>query len=44
MVKERLIGLDAKELYEAFKRFFENYDYHVNRIEELIEEWKKEDG
>lgn len=36
--------IDSKELVEALKNFFDNYEYHVNRIEKLMKEWKKEDG
>lgn len=35
--------IDGKELAEALKNFFDNYEYHVYRIEKLIEQWKEED-
>ena len=35
--------IDSKELIEALKNYFDNYDYHTKRIEELIKQWKEED-
>ena len=35
--------IDTKELVEALKGFFDNYKYHTERIDKLVEQWKEED-
>ena len=35
--------LDSKELVEAFKSYFDNFEYHNKRVEAMIKEWKEVD-
>lgn len=44
-VKELVVlGLDTKELIEAFQHFFNNREAILKRIDKLVKQWKKEDS
>ena len=42
-MKENEGLFDTGELVWAFKNFFNNQEYHINRIEQLIKRWERED-
>ena len=39
-----MVLIDGKELVDALKNYFDNYEYHTKRIEKLIKQWEEEDG
>ena len=41
--EEQIMGIDSKEILEATERFFSHPEYHKKRIENLLEQWDRED-